>query len=76
MPSRQEKDTPRPSVVNMTKHLQGIDFPCSKQDLIRHAKQHGLDQSVLDMLERLEDREYESMKEVMKEYGKNYPKAA
>lgn len=66
----------RPSVVNLAKHFQGIDFPASKQDLIEHAKSKGADQSVISMLDRMDDREYASMKDVMKEYGKNYEKAA
>ncbi len=66
----------RPSVVNLAKHFQGIDFPASKQNLIEHAKNKGADEKIMQMLERMDDREYASMKDIMKEYGKNYQKAA
>ncbi len=65
-----------PSVTNITKHLSGIDFPVNKQSLIEHAKKKGVDDAVMNMLNRMEDREYGSMKDVMKEYGKHYEKAA
>jgi hypothetical protein len=48
----------------------------NKQDLIEHAKKKGAEESVMYMLDQLEDREYGSMKDVMKEYGKPYEKAA
>lgn len=66
----------KPSVVNFAKHFQGIDFPCNKQDLIQHAKQMGAGKSLLEMLDQIEDREYDGMTDVMKEYGKRYEQAA
>ncbi len=73
---KSETKSPRPSVTNLTKHLQGIDFPASKQDLINHARKKGVDDSVMNLLNEMEDHEYRSMKDVMKEYGKKYEKAA
>jgi len=74
----QGKKTARsgPSAVNLAKQFQGIDFPVNKQDLIEHAREKGAEENVMNMLEQLEDREYNSMKDVMKEYGKQYEKAA
>ncbi len=65
-----------PSVTSITKQLQGMDFPATKQDLINHAQQKGVEESVMNMLSEMDDREYESMKDVMKEYGKKYREAA
>ncbi len=75
MPKSKTKSS-RPSVTNLTKHLQGIDFPASKQNLIDHARKKGVDESVMNMLNEMTDHEYGSMKDVMKEYGKQYEKAA
>ncbi len=57
------------SPANVTKNLKGIDFPASKQDMIKHAKHGGADKDVLDELQGLEDREYGSMADVMKGFG-------
>lgn len=73
---KSEGGSHRPSVTNVTKHLQGIDFPASKQDLIEHARKKGVDDSVLSLFDDMDDREYNSMKDVMTEYGKKYEKAA
>ena len=48
----------RPSVVNLAKHFQGIDFPANKQDLIEQAKKNGAEENVMSMLDQMEDREY------------------
>lgn len=66
----------KPSVVNLAKHFHGIDFPANKQDLIEQAKKNGADEKVMNMLDQMEEREYAGMKDVMKEYGKQYEKAA
>lgn len=60
------------SPANVTKHLKGIDFPAKKNDLIKHAKQVGADKDVLDELQSFEDREYGSMADVMKAFGKEH----
>ena len=75
---KQEKksESGKPSVTSVTKHLQGIDFPASKQDLIKHAEKKGVDEAVRNMLNEITDREYNSITDVMKEYGKKYEKAA
>lgn len=58
------------SAADITRHLKGMNFPAMKEDLIRHARQKGADQDVMDRLERLVDREYDSMADVIKEFGK------
>ena len=56
------------SPANVTKHLKGIDFPAEKQDLLKHAKQLKAEQVVIDEIQKMEDREYESMADVMKSF--------
>ena len=57
------------SPVNITRHLKGIDFPAHKKDLIDHATGNKADQEVVDILQRMPDREYASMANVMKGVG-------
>jgi hypothetical protein len=60
------------SPANVTKHLKGINFPAKKNDLVKHAKKEGADKQVLDELQGFEDREYGSMADVMKAFGKEH----
>ena len=57
------------SPANVTRHLGGIDFPASKQDLVKHAQGNGANDEVMDVLNRMPDREYGNMADVMKGFG-------
>ena len=57
------------SPANVTRHLSGIDFPAGKQDLVKHAQGNGADDEVIDVLNRMPDREYGNMADVMKGFG-------
>lgn len=56
--------------VNVAQHLEGIDFPADRQMLIDHARDQGASVEVLDVLETIPDRNYESIDEVTEEVGK------
>lgn len=58
------------SPANVTKNLKGIDFPAEKQDLIKHAQHLKAEKVVLDEIKKMEERQYSSMADVMKSYGK------
>jgi hypothetical protein len=60
------------SPANVTKHLKGIDFPASKQDLVKHARHAKADQDVISEIQSMEEREYGSMADVMKGFGKEH----
>jgi hypothetical protein len=47
------------SPIDVQKALSGMDYPARKDDIVRHAEQHGADKEVLDALKKIEDREYE-----------------
>jgi hypothetical protein len=47
------------SPIDIQKALSGIDYPASKDDIVKHAESHGGDQEVLDALRNIDDREYE-----------------
>jgi hypothetical protein len=56
--------------IQLQKHLKGVDYPASKQDLISHAQQQGADEDALSALEQLPDEQYETPAEVSKAIGK------
>ena len=58
------------SPANVTKNLKGVHFPAKKEDLVKHAQQGKAEKAVLSQIQNLEDREYESMSDVLKGYGK------
>jgi hypothetical protein len=57
------------SPANVTKHLKGIDFPAEKQDLVKHAQHMKAEKVVIDEIQKMEDREYGNMADVMKAFG-------
>jgi len=59
----------RVSPKDVEKCLKGIDYPASKEDLIRHAEQHGADERVHKALENMPEQTYHSPVEVNKAIG-------
>lgn len=55
--------------VELQKHLKGVDYPASKEDLIKNAEQQGADDNALFMLKQLPDRQYEKPTDVNHEIG-------
>ncbi|TQJ38144.1 uncharacterized protein DUF2795 [Arthrobacter sp. SLBN-112] len=51
-------DTPNP--IQVQKFLGGIDYPANREDLLSRAKDSGADSNVIQALEELPDREYDS----------------
>ncbi|MDJ0455799.1 DUF2795 domain-containing protein [Arthrobacter sp. NQ7] len=51
-------DTPNP--IQIQKFLGGIDYPAKRDDLLSRAKDAGADSNVIEALEALPDREYDS----------------
>jgi hypothetical protein len=58
------------SPTNITQHLKGMSFPATKEDLEKHAKEHGADREVMETLRGMPEESYETMADVMKAYGK------
>jgi Protein of unknown function (DUF2795) len=54
------------SPIDIQKALSGMDYPASKDDIVKHAEQHGGDKEVLDALKKIDDREYEGPSGVSK----------
>lgn len=56
------------SPIEVQKSLKDIDYPVHKKDLIQHAKKHGANDKVLEVLESLPDKEYSNATDVSKEF--------
>lgn len=50
--------------IQIQKYLKGVDYPASKQDLIRNAKKNGADESVCASLEQLPDEDFQTPADV------------
>lgn len=55
--------------IQLQKHLKGVDYPTSKEDLVKHAQNQGADKQALSLLQQLPDKEYESPTDVSKAVG-------
>ena len=51
-------DAPNP--IEIQKHLSGVDYPVTRDELVSTAENEGADDSVLDALRRLPEGEYDS----------------
>ena len=55
--------------VHVQKFLGGLDYPASKEDLLKRAEQEGADQEVRSILEQLPDQNYKTPADVSKAIG-------
>lgn len=55
--------------IQIQKHLKGVDYPASKQELIEHAQQQDADEEILSILKQLPEQEFETPAEVSKAIG-------
>ena len=55
--------------VQVQKFLGGLDYPASKEDLMKRAEQEDADQEVRSTLEQLPDQNYETPADVSKAIG-------
>jgi len=53
-----------PDFIEVQKFLGGIDYPSSKEELVRTAEQSGAGDEVLNTLRNLPEREYQNPTEV------------
>jgi hypothetical protein len=47
------------SPIDIQKALGGMDYPARKEEIVKHAQEHGGDDDVVKALQGIEDREYE-----------------
>ncbi len=63
-------ETQIPNPIQVQKFLGGIDYPTDKATLVRHAKEKGADENVLNALNQMADRKFNSPNDVSEELGK------
>ncbi len=54
----------RPIQIDVQKYLSGVDYPADRADLVGTAQRQGAPTEVIDALESLPDRRFESPVEV------------
>lgn len=59
----------RVNPIQLQKHLKGVDYPASKEELIEQAQEQGADENVLSALKQLPDEQYETPADVSKAIG-------
>lgn len=57
------------SPTQVEKYLGGVDYPCSKTDLVNHARDAGADQNVISTLQNLPYDEFNSPSDVSEAVG-------
>lgn len=57
------------SAAELQQCLKGTDYPADRSELIQVAKDNEAPQNVMDFLERIPDKEYETPVDVSKELG-------
>ncbi len=57
------------SAAEVAQYFEGVDFPKNKMDLVRHAEERGAPSDIRQVLQRLPERTYSNMADVMKGLG-------
>lgn len=57
----------KPSPIDVQKALGGMDYPASKDDIVKKAEGSGAEGTVLDALKNLPERQYDAPTDVSKE---------
>lgn len=55
--------------IQVQKFLDGMDYPVSKDDLVKYAQGKGADENVLNTLRRLPEQDYETPVDVSEAIG-------
>ena len=54
----------KPNPIELQKHLGGLDFPASKDDIVKKAEESGADDASLKALRGLPDQKFENPTEI------------
>ncbi len=66
----ERQQTARVNPIQVQKYLKGVDYPCSKQELVNTAKREGADDNVIQTLERMPMDRFNSPNDVAQAIGK------
>jgi hypothetical protein len=64
------KSTTVQNPIQLQKFLGGVDYPAKKDQLIKHARDHGADKKVLDTLKSLPMNDFNSPNDISEAFGK------
>lgn len=56
----------------VAEYLRGLTFPCRKEECIRHVRARNAPGEVIDLLERVPERRFDSMSDVWSAVGEVY----
>ena len=57
------------SALKIQTYVKGIEFPASKQEIIKKAREQGADNNVISILQRHPNKKYQSSIDLMMEYS-------
>ena len=57
------------SPIELQKHLKGLDYPASKDQIVAHAEDKGAPDDILGALRKVPDREYDGPNAVSAEFS-------
>ncbi|SBW17538.1 DUF2795 domain-containing protein [Protofrankia symbiont of Coriaria ruscifolia] len=57
--------------IQVQKFLGGVDYPADREKILSVARSHGVDQRIIQLLEKIPDRVYEGPNAISKEIGVN-----
>jgi hypothetical protein len=60
----------KPNPIQLQKHLKGVNYPASRQDLMKAAAANGADEDISSFLEQLPDQKYQTPADVNEAFGK------
>jgi len=63
------QDVSKVNPIQLQKHLKGVDYPASKEQLVQYAQKQGADENAISVLQQLPDEEYESPTDVSEAVG-------
>ncbi len=55
--------------IQVEKFLKGVDYPASKDDLVKKAEQNGADQEIRSTLQQLKENKFDTPADVSKAIG-------
>lgn len=65
--SQDHRHAGQPSPAQVQRALGGIDYPTSREKMIRAARQHGANREIVELVGRLPQRSYDSSTAVSRE---------
>jgi len=60
------------SAAELEKYLKGLNYPASKDDLLRKARENGAPSEVIDMINSLSESQFNSPIDVSRAFGETH----